>query len=180
MLELDHLIVFLPGPPESPPPGLELEAGTRHTGQGTRNRRIVFADAYVELLWIDEPDAERASGLGFAARCALRAYPFGTVLRGTRPPGRFRDYTVPGGPTLALHEGTPEMPFVGVFGMSDDEMAAREPRPVPVHPNGATGIGEVTLAGAVAPPFDLPGVAVTPGAATLRVRLAGAGDVEFR
>jgi hypothetical protein len=180
VLELDHLIVFLPGPPDAPPPGLELDAGTRHTGQGTRNRRIAFADAYVELLWIDDPDAERASGLGFAARCARQAYPFGVVLRGTRPPGRFRDYTVPGGPALALHEGTPDMPFVGVFVQSDDELASRAPRPVPAHPNGATDVAGIELAGAVGPPFELPGVTVRPGPAAARVRLTGAGEVEFR
>ncbi|MCE3550976.1 VOC family protein [Pseudonocardia sp. RS11V-5] len=84
MLELDHLIAFLPGPPD-PPDGLLLDAGTRHVGQGTRNRRIVFPRHYVELLWIDEPEAERASGPGFAARCARTAYPFGIVLRGTVP-----------------------------------------------------------------------------------------------
>ncbi|TCK22566.1 VOC family protein [Pseudonocardia endophytica] len=180
MTELDHLIVFLPGPPESAPPGLELGAGMRHDGQGTRNRRIGFAAAFVELLWIDEPDAERASGLGFAARCARQAYPFGVVLRGTRPPGAFRDYTVPGGPTLALHDGTSEMPFLGVLLMSDDELAARVPRPLPAHPNGATGIDDVVLSGAEPPPFGLPGVTVTPGPTAACVRLTGAGEVEFR
>ena len=89
MLELDYLIVFLPGPPE-PPAGLILDAGTWHTGQGTRNRQIVVADAYVELPGIDDPEAERASGLRFAARCARTAYPVRRVLRGAQPAGRFR------------------------------------------------------------------------------------------
>ncbi|MDQ4117042.1 MAG: VOC family protein [Actinomycetota bacterium] len=159
---------------------MRLDPGTRHTGQDTRNRRIAFADAYVELHWIDDPEAERASGLGFAARCARATYPFGVVLRGICPPGPFRDYTVPGGPTLALLEGTPEMPFVGVFVMTDDGLVARVPRSAPAHPNGATGIDGVVLAGAAAPPFDLPGVTVAPGPAALRVHLAGAGEVEFR
>ena len=59
MLELDHLIAFLPGPPE-PPAGFFLDEGTRHVGQGTRNRRIRFPRHYVEMLWVDEPEVETA------------------------------------------------------------------------------------------------------------------------
>lgn len=171
MLELDHLIAFLPGPPE-PPDGLLLDDGTRHVGQGTRNRRIIFARHYVELLWIDEPEVERASGLGFAERCARTAYPFGIVLRGTVPEGRFRRYTVPGGPTLAVHEGDPDMPFLAVAELSDAQLTSLAHRPGPPHPGGATGIVAARLTGAVPPGPRLPGISLSPdGAPSLRLLL---------
>ena len=71
-MELDHVIVCVAGPDAVAPlfPGFVLDAGTRHIGQGTRNRRVVFARNYVEVLWVDDPEAERTGGLGFAARGA--------------------------------------------------------------------------------------------------------------
>ncbi|MCE0765470.1 VOC family protein [Pseudonocardia kujensis] len=171
MLELDHLIAFLPGPPD-PPDGLLLDAGTRHVGQGTRNRRVVFPRHYVELLWIDEPEAERASGLGFAQRCARTAYPFGIVLRGTVPEGPFRRYTVPDGPTLAVHEGDPGMPFLAVAELSDAQLAGLSHPATPPHPNGAGGIVAARMTGAVPPGPVLPGLSLTPdGAPSMRVLL---------
>ena len=58
MLELDHLMVFRPGPEGVDGHGLVLDEGTRHVGQGTRNRRIVFPDSYVELLWVEAATQE--------------------------------------------------------------------------------------------------------------------------
>jgi hypothetical protein len=169
VLELDHLIAFLPGPPEAPD-GLLLDDGTRHVGHGTRNRRIVFSRHYVELLWIDDPEAERASRLGFAARCAHTAYPFGIVLRGTVPEGRFRRYTVPNGPTLAVHEGEPDMPFLAVAELSDSTLAGLSHPPVPRHPGGASGIVAARMTGAVAPGPRLPALSLTPdGPPSLRL-----------
>ena len=123
-MELDHVIVFVTGPEAvaSLFPGFVLDQGMRHTGQGTRNRRVLFPRNYVEILWIDDPDQERRSGLGFAPRFAPDApCPFGVVLRGTvgEPDReRFVPYQVPaGGPALllldaALHD--PSQPFVAV------------------------------------------------------------------
>jgi hypothetical protein len=171
VLELDHLIAFLPGPPD-PPDGLLLDDGTRHVGQGTRNRRIVFSRHYVELLWIDDPEAERASRLGFAARCAHTAYPFGIVLRGTVPEGRFRRYTVPNGPTLAVHEGEPDMPFLAIAELSDATLSGLVHRPVPPHPHGASGIVAARMTGAVAQGPRLPSLSLTPdGPPSLRLLL---------
>jgi hypothetical protein len=67
VLELDHVILFLDGPDGCAgldavaAAGLALDPGVRHVGQGTRNRRLVFPDRYVELLWVDEPAAVAAS-----------------------------------------------------------------------------------------------------------------------
>jgi hypothetical protein len=158
VLELDHLIAFLPGPPE-PPAGFFLDEGTRHVGQGTRNRRVRFPRHYVELLWIDEPEVEN---LGFAARCAGSAYPYGIVLRGTLPEGDFRRYTVPDGPTLAIHQGAPDMPFLAVAELTDEQLAALPHRLTPPHKSGAKGIVATRMTGAVAPGPRLPGVSLSP------------------
>ena len=105
MLELDHLIVFLRGPDDVDAlrpglAGLILDEGTRHVGQGTRNRRIVFPDSYIELLWVDSHAEAQASGLRFTQRCTGDGYPLGVVLRGRVPerPG-FRLSTTYGRPT---------------------------------------------------------------------------------
>ncbi|GAA1836401.1 hypothetical protein GCM10009836_13540 [Pseudonocardia ailaonensis] len=163
MLELDHLIAFLPGPPEPAGPlaGFFLDEGTTHTGQGTRNRRIRFRRHYVELLWIDEPETEQASGLGFAERSARTAFPYGIVLRGTLPEGDFRRYTVPDGPTLAIHQGTPDMPFLAIAELTDEQIAGLPHRHVPPHRSGATGIVATRLTGATAPGPTLPGISLT-------------------
>lgn len=122
MNQLDHLIVFLTGPddieslfPESG--DLILDPGTRHVGQGTRNRRVIFDDCYVELVWVDSPVEARASGLHFEDRCMGAACPFGVVFRGRDPdvPG-FVQYTVPDGPTLKIMDD-PCSPFVAVYGV---------------------------------------------------------------
>ena len=56
-LELDHVMVFVPDPDAIEPgwfPGCRFEPGQRHTGQGTRNRRVVFPRTFIELVWIDD------------------------------------------------------------------------------------------------------------------------------
>jgi hypothetical protein len=125
MNQLDHLIVFLPGPNEvellfPAAGGLLLDPGTRHVGQGTRNRRVIFDNCYVELLWVDSPVDAKASGLRFEDRCAGRACPFGVVLRGRVPAAGFTEYIVPGGPTLKILDD-PHLPFIGVYEADDPE-----------------------------------------------------------
>jgi hypothetical protein len=102
-VELDHVILVVPGPDHAAArlPGCTLDQGTRHAGQGTSNRRAFFHRSYVELLWIDAPEDERRSGLGFAERATPgAACPLGVVLRG-QVPGLdrtlFTSYTVPDG-----------------------------------------------------------------------------------
>ena len=150
-MELDHVIVFVAGPEAAPSlfPGFALEPGIRHTGQGTRNRRVLFPGSYVELLWTDDPDARQRSGLGGVSRFPPGApCPFGVVLRGTvgepdRP--RFVSYQVPaGGPALLLLDATlrdPSQPFVAV---REDGGAPQWPE-IPQHPSGARAIRRVCL-----------------------------------
>ena len=150
-MELDHVIVFVVGPEAAASlfPGFVLEPGIRHTGQGTRNRRVLFPGSYVEVVWIDDPDARQRSGLGGASRFRPGATcPFGVVLRGTvREPDRerFVSYQVPaGGPALLLLDAAlrdPSQPFVAV---REDGGAPRWPE-IPQHPSGARAIRHVWL-----------------------------------
>jgi hypothetical protein len=165
-LELDHVMVFVPDPDAIEPgwfPGCTYEPGQRHTGQGTRNRRVVFPDNFVELVWIDDADAHERTGLRFGPRCARRAgaCPFGVVLRGAVPEqdrARFAGYVVPaGGPSLLLLRAAldrPEVPFVAV-GESD---GVPTPRPRDrfdpaflQQPGGVRGIRRATISNRVLP-----------------------------
>jgi hypothetical protein len=185
-MELDHVIVCVAGSETAAPlfPGFVLEPGTRHVGQGTRNRRVVFPHSYVELLWVDDPVAERRSGLGFAARCRPgAACPFGVVLRGTvGEPDRARyvPYQVPGGgPALllldaALRDGS--QPFVAV---REDGDSPRWPE-VPHHPSGARAIRSVWLRSPTVPDLGAASprdVRFEPGRARLRLEWDGPADL---
>jgi hypothetical protein len=44
--------------------GLEVHAGGHHAGQGTHNRIVPLANAYLELLAIDDPEEAAASPVG--------------------------------------------------------------------------------------------------------------------
>jgi hypothetical protein len=90
-MELDHVFVCVSqGAPEAARLagfGLSEGAPNRHPGQGTACRRFFFENAYLELVWVDEPAEcqsanvrptglwERWSGRGFGAS------PFGIALR---------------------------------------------------------------------------------------------------
>jgi len=67
--------------------GLTEGAPNRHPGQGTANRRFFFANAFLELVWVDNP-AEAQSPLvrrtGLWERWSQRGHgssPFGICLR---------------------------------------------------------------------------------------------------
>jgi hypothetical protein len=167
-VELDHVIAFVADPDAAAStwfPGFTVEPGQRHTGQGTRNRRVVFPRTFVELLGIDDPDVHRRTVLRFGPRCAgeAGACPFGVVLRGevAEPDrGRFVGYDVPGGgPSLLLLRDTlerPELPFVAVFGTAPDALSTRWPRnrvdaAFLDHAVGARDIRRVTLRGRARP-----------------------------
>ena len=150
-MELDHVIVFVTGPEAVAPlfPGFVLAPGMRHAGQGTHNRRMLFPRSYVEVVWIDDPDDERRSGLGGAPRFRPDATcPFGVVLRGTvSEPDRQRyvPYQVPaGGPALLLLDAAlrdPSQPFIAV---QEDGGAPRWPE-IPQHSSGARAIRRALL-----------------------------------
>jgi hypothetical protein len=167
-LELDHVMVFVPNPAAIEPgwfPGCTFEPGQRHTGQGTRNRRVVFPRTYIELVWIDDPEAHERSGLHFGPRCGREAgvCPFGVVLRGEVPEpdrARFAGYVVPaGGPSLLLLAAALDrldLPFVAVGETARGAVPGRSPshRFDPAflhHPSGACGIERATVRSRVLP-----------------------------
>ena len=57
-IELDHVFICTaPGAPEAEEFirfGLREGSPNRHPGQGTANRRFAFANAMIELLWVDD------------------------------------------------------------------------------------------------------------------------------
>ena len=180
-LRLDHLIVFLPEPAPGHIPGLVLDPGTRHIGQGTRNRRILFPDSYIELLWIDVPADALASGLGFAERCAGGGCPFGVVLRGRLPDRTgFVEYTVPDGPALLVRDD-PAAPFLAVNETDDLDTLRPDRRLGPEWINRGTAIERAEIACPVPPDIVVPGVSFGPGEPRLTVTLAGRDEpVSFR
>ena len=181
MPDLDHVIVFLPGPNALPAlGGFSLDAGMRHEGQGTRNRRLPFPDAYVEFVWVDEPEI---AGLGFPQRCAGGGTGYGVVARGDLPAGDFTDYTVPGGPALSLLTASltnMDLPFLGVF-VTDDPDAMRPVRRAPAralrHPCGARNLLHAHLTCPSPPPVDIRGVTFEVGTPAMRITLDGAPDL---
>lgn len=84
---LDH--VFIMTEPQAKAADLLLDLGfiesfsRHHEGQGTSNRRFVFANAMLEFLWVrDENEANHgtAKALNFPKRSKPPASPFGVVL----------------------------------------------------------------------------------------------------
>jgi len=95
MLELDHVFCMIPPGGDwltrLSEGGWEPDAGTSHPGQGTRNRRLILAEQYVELVWIENPGAARANPLRLDRRAewaATGSSPFGVGLRGRLTDGQ--------------------------------------------------------------------------------------------
>lgn len=85
---IDHIFIRVrPGAPEAAALaefGLCEGSGNRHPGQGTANRRFFFANAFLELLWLDDPaearsDATRPTML--FERLSGAGSPFGICFR---------------------------------------------------------------------------------------------------
>lgn len=156
MLELDHAICFVPGLEALDLGGLTIEPGMVHSGQGTRNVRVLFERNYLEVAWIERPEEVRARGLDFIGRCARPnvAYPFGCVLRGDIPTflrERLLRYEMPGAPGFVLQllaDQAADAPFVAIVETADP--SARWPirRAAPrdlAHPSGVTSLTRVTF-----------------------------------
>ena len=91
-LERDHIFVWVsPGAPEAATLqklGLYTDGKVhKHSGQGTSSKVFMFENAYLELIWVDEPDVARRKsqdmGTDLLARVDWRrtgASPFGIGL----------------------------------------------------------------------------------------------------
>lgn len=95
MLEFDHVFCMVPPVGDwltrLSDGGWEPDAGTSHPGQGTANRRILFAGQYLELVWVEDPAEARANPLRLDRRAewaATGASPFGIGFRGQLTEGQ--------------------------------------------------------------------------------------------
>jgi hypothetical protein len=90
-MELDHVFLCVkPGAPEAEALlefGLTEGTPNRHPGQGTACRRFFFHNAYLELLWLDDPgeaQSETTRPTGLYERLAstgVSISPFGVCFR---------------------------------------------------------------------------------------------------
>jgi hypothetical protein len=184
VLELDHVIRFVPREDAADVNGFTPGPGRVHTGQGTRNMRVMFDRNYLEIAWIEKPDEVVARGLDFVGRCArpATATPFGCVLRGAiaeTDRALFVQYELPDAPGVVLHllaNQSADAPFVAVFEVAD--CAARwpsrhvGPESAP-HPNGATRIVRATFTALAVPPIEAADVRFVSGAPRLVLDLGG-------
>jgi hypothetical protein len=75
--------------------GWSLDEGTAHAGQGTRNRRVRWADSYLELVWVEHRAEAEANRVRLDRRAdwhTTGASPFGFGFRGELPDGDRPDY----------------------------------------------------------------------------------------
>lgn len=108
-LEVDHVIVCCaPGAPEAEAlvaAGLIEGSSNVHAGQGSANRRFFFENAYLELLWIDDPAQAKREPVRRTRlwerwlRRDASACPFGIAFRPSDPAAE----TLPPFPTWAYH-----------------------------------------------------------------------------
>lgn len=179
------MIRFVPALDSVDLTGFTVDPGRVHTGQGTRNVRVVFDRNYLEIAWIEDAAQVVARGLDFVGRCArpVAGYPFGCVLRGTIPASqraRFVPYELPDAPAVFLHMLAAQpvnAPFIAVFEGEDREARwpARRAGPAYLtHANGATRIVRATFACPMPPPMEeLADLRFVSGAPRLDLDLGG-------
>jgi hypothetical protein len=188
--ELDHLFVCVSeggGPEAYRLAGLGLAEGepNTHPGQGTACRRFFFANAFLELLWVCDPDeaqAETPRPLRLWERWSgrsARACPFGVCLRPARPgvdeppfaAWQYRPSYLPA--SLCIHVGAdssstegPSLFYLG-FGRRPDSRPVTQRQPLR-HP---VGFREITRALVLGP---------HPPSPVVEDAARAAGDVAFR
>jgi hypothetical protein len=134
---IDHVLVLCAvGAPEAEDlkrAGLAEGPPNVHPGQGTACRRFVFANAYLELAWVSDPEeaqseAARPTRLWERwSKRGSRACPFGIILRPAAdspagapapfPAWRYTPSYMPPGTAIEVAEGTslaePEIFYIG-------------------------------------------------------------------
>ncbi|MBV9005241.1 MAG: VOC family protein [Solirubrobacterales bacterium] len=140
MLELDHVFCVVDDLDHTAAlleqDGWVLDAGTVHTGQGTRNRRLLWPEHYLELLRVVDPSEAFANPLRLDRRAEWRstgASPFGLVLRGQLADRQRQHFIAYDdlGPRLWVHRDNleaPARPQVFVFETAEHELERRRPR----------------------------------------------------
>ena len=114
--EADRLIAF----------GLTEGSPNRHPGQGTANRRFFFDNAFLELLWVDDPreaQSDLVRHTGLYERWSGRATSASSFGVGLRPiPGTASDIPFPAWPYRP-----PYLPEPLAIHMADNSTTVTEP-----------------------------------------------------
>jgi Glyoxalase-like domain len=181
LLELDHVFCMVSDPGQLAgrleEDGWILDDGRRHRGQGTRNRRLVWAEQFLELLWVIDAAEATANPLRLDRRSdwgTTGASPFGLGFRGQIDPADSSEFWLYDalGPRIWIHrdnERFPERPLIFVLETGADEMKQRRPRgriSGAVAPRQPGDLCEVRVHGPSAPslpPFVGPPIAYVPG-----------------
>ena len=137
VLELDHVFCLVSDPEPAvrrlEAAGWGLDPGQAHRGQGTRNRRVVWAEQYFELLWVIDAAEARTNPLRLDRRAdwtVTGASPFGLGFRGlveSAVADAFWLYDALG-PRIWIHrdnERHPERPLVFVLEGDEQQMELR-------------------------------------------------------
>ncbi len=116
--------------------GWTLDSGSVHPGQGTRNRRLVWSECYLELVGITDIREAAANRMRMDRRAdwsTTGASPFGFGLRGELAAGDrgaywlYEDLGIP----IWVHcdsEQAPERPLVFVLEMNEAALVQRRAR----------------------------------------------------
>lgn len=181
MLELDHIFCMVSDLERAADrlerDGWALDAGSEHRGQGTRNRRLVWTEQYLELLHVANPVEARANPLRLDRRAdwsSAGASPFGFGLRGQLPDAfrhHFWLYEDLGLPIWVHHdnERAPERPLVFVLETAQADLERRRSRsrgPEQVERAPSATLREVRVHGpspASVPSFVGPPITSAPG-----------------
>lgn len=162
VLELDHILCMVTDPDRAvqrlEDDGWVLDAGQAHRGQGTRNRRLAWAEQFFELVWVADAAEARANALRLDRRADWRttgASPFGLAFRGRIDPAHGDDFWLYDalGPRIWIHrdnERAPERPLVLVLEATADQMRRRRARTSDAH-RPPRELREVRVRGPAAP-----------------------------
>ena len=185
MLELDHVFCFVP--PDGDwagriaAAGWSLDAGTSHEGQGTRNRRLVLARQYLELVWVEDGDAARSNPLRLDRRADWArsgASPFGFGFRGLlelEEQPDFWPYDLLG-LRIWVRRDDDRAPLVFVLEIDPGER--RRPGRAEVPRSDLSAVRQIGPAPAALPAFDGPPIEHTPGDHRLELLIDGGTDVQ--
>jgi hypothetical protein len=181
LLELDHVFCIV-GEPAQTARWLEqhawiLDDGQIHRGQGTRNRRLIWTEQFLELIWVIDAAEATANPLRLDRRSdwgATGASPFGLGFRGQIVPdagSKFWLYDALG-PRIWIHrdnERFPERPLIFVLEIGAQEIKQRRLRRAA---SGALASRQPAELGAIRvhgqsgpslPPFAGPPITYVPG-----------------